>query len=153
MKLINRPEYESIIHEVARRFPINIIDDVPSLSIQRDESKLMYADILLCDLFELVILNKNKFIQFVVHKLQKFSGLSFRSQDEFPPGEEPDEDDYDDKERSIGYPKNFLIMHMIEFFILNKKPNILDNYLKFVRMSYAKKYASDLREIYASITC
>ena len=148
--LVNNPDYESIIYDVARKFAINVIDDISPPSIQRDESKLKYIDVLPRDLLGMIIANKREFIQFVVDKLQKFSGLTFKSEQRFSLVDQSG-DDADGDEKIIGYPKNFLIMHMVEFFILTNKPGILNDYLKFVRITNAKKYAADLKKIYVSV--
>lgn len=58
--------------------------------------------------------------------------------------------DDEDDEKIIGYPCNFLITYLIEFFILKNNSSYLEEYLSSIRVGGAKKYAKDLIKIYVS---
>ena len=149
---MNNEHYEYIVRDIEQRFKMKIINDVSQLSLDRDMDKLAHINLLPDELLSFIWPIKDKFINFTVKKLQKFSGLTFRSEQECAPNEEMDDEGDDGREEVIGYPRNFLIIYMIEFYILCQDPDKLNSYLNYVRVSGAKKYANDLRKIFAAIS-
>ncbi|WP_156966097.1 hypothetical protein [Paraburkholderia bannensis] len=129
---------------------MKIISEVSQLALERDAGKLKYIDILPGELLKFTVDKKSKFINFTVEKLHKFSKLTFRSEQEFSENDDLNSNIEDGREEVIGFPKNFLVIYMAEFFILCEKSDFLDSYLGYVRVSGAKKYAADLRKIFSS---
>jgi hypothetical protein len=130
---------------------MKIIDEMSQPSLTRDIEKMGYINLSPGELLDFVKSMRSQFINFSVEKLNKFSGLTFRSEQEFGPDGVLGDIDDDGHEEVVGFPRNFLVIYMIEFFILGKKPDILDSYLGYVRVSGAKKYAADLRKIFTSV--
>jgi len=149
---MNNEHYEAIVRDIEQRFAMKIINDVPQLSLNRDRDKLAHINLLPDELLSFIWPIKDKFIDFSVGKLQKFSGLTFRSEQECAPNEELVDGEDDGREEVIGYPKNFLILYMIEFYILCQAPDHLNSYLNYARVSGAKKYGDDLKKIFAAIS-
>jgi hypothetical protein len=130
---------------------MKIIDEMSQPSLTRDVGKLGCVNLSPGELLDFIKSMRNQFINFSVEKLNKFSELTFRSEQEFGPDGVPGDIDNDGHEEVVGFPRNFLVIYMIEFFILEKKPDILDSYLSYVRVSGAKRYADDLRKIFTSV--
>ncbi|PHN31629.1 hypothetical protein AO242_15000 [Pseudomonas sp. ICMP 561] len=61
------------------------------------------------------------------------------------------EDEDDVLLETLPFYKNFLNIYLIELHLLKTKPEMLDSYLKKIRIPNAKQYAKQLRSVYESI--
>ncbi|AWG25835.1 hypothetical protein [Flavobacterium kingsejongi] len=88
-------------------------------------------------------------VNYVSKKLVKYDGCD---EQEYPDGEEPDEDEKDIIVSSNNeYYITFLIYHLIEYCVLKKNRDYIDEYVKLIRIPNSKKYAKELKEIFAQV--
>ncbi|PIT50905.1 hypothetical protein BHC44_11935 [Snodgrassella alvi] len=67
--------------------------------------------------------------------------------------DEPDEQEGNDEEDvtiSVDAPyEDFLIIHLLEYYLITSDAGNLINYLKKIKIPYSKKYCEQLKKIYA----
>jgi hypothetical protein len=84
------------------------------------------------------------FNNFVAAKLKKYEDRV----EEYPPGEEPDPDDRPKTLQVLASPKDFLVVHLIEFAILCRAPRNLEGYLRRRRIPHVKQYAKEIAGLF-----
>jgi hypothetical protein len=145
-KIIESDLYKKGVQEICKAVNIKTYPKYSDTEIELDIDMLEIANVTIDDLLTLLTGDFNKLISFSVAKIVKFDGVE--EVQEYPVGEEPDEDDKDDNIVHQGYSKGFLLAYAVEYFILKHKPETLDNYLKISRIPQAKKYAKELKALY-----
>ncbi|WP_424411694.1 hypothetical protein ACPEER_04375 [Pasteurella sp. PK-2025] len=105
------------------------------------------ANLLADDALNLLKNDEATFVNFALMKMQKFENVKIN--EEYPSNEKTDVED--DNEIILGYSKIFLLLYLIEYFLLKTKPSELGFYLKTIRVPQAKKYEKELKEIYSKI--
>ncbi|RMR08040.1 hypothetical protein ALP94_01625 [Pseudomonas savastanoi pv. glycinea] len=83
--------------------------------------------------------------KYVLAKLKSIEG----TEDQQEGKHSEDEDDV--LLETLPFYKNFLNIYLIELHLLKTKPEMLDSYLKKIRIPNAKQYAKQLRSVYESI--
>ncbi|MBI0520924.1 hypothetical protein F6Q07_23025 [Pectobacterium parmentieri] len=106
--------------------------EIPSQVFNIDANCINKASIDLHILNELCKSDKERIIKFI--KLHK---------DEINRG--------DDEVDILPSYKNFLIGYIIKYFFVSRKPDLLESYLKSLRLPAYKKHADELRDIYDKI--
>lgn len=147
-EFIGSDVYENAIKKICQLTNINIYSVYNDVLLKLDNDKLEKAELDIEELTELLKSDYAKLINYVIAKLVKFHGV--KEVQEYPEGEEP-EDDAESNKSDQGYSKGFLLMYIIEYAIIRKKPDELDNYLKLNRIPHAKQYAKEIKDIYAKI--
>jgi hypothetical protein len=89
--------------------------------------------------------NPRLFNVFVAAKLKKYEG---RDDEEYPPGEEPGPDERPKTLQVLDSPKDFLVVHLIEFTILCRAPKELEGYVKRRRIPHVKRYAKEVLGVF-----
>jgi hypothetical protein len=109
-----------------------------------DEANLKAAKLTTDDLDEVLETDFERFINYSVEKLKLPDD---DDDDEYPEGEELDEDDKPTTLGDYGFDKGFLILNLIEFALARKDPKSLEAYFKKLRIPAAGKYAKTLNAI------
>ena len=148
MNILVSKEYEELLKEVKHKFNINILDNYSENAVKRMKQNMLLAKFSSEQAIELLNNEKESFLKYVSLKIEKFENV--KQKQEYSKGEESDEFE-DNRETILGYSKVFLLMYLIEFFILKEKPDDLLLYLKKNKIPYANKYEKDLKVLYNKI--
>jgi len=68
--------------------------------------------------------------------------------EEYPPGEDPDEDDESDTGEILGYSETSIAYFIIELDMIKNHTKQLADYYKGLRIPKAEKFASDIKRLY-----
>jgi len=68
--------------------------------------------------------------------------------EEYPLGEEPDEDDEPDTGEILGYPETSIVGFIIELDIIKNHPKKLADYFKRLQIPRAARFASDIKKLH-----
>lgn len=161
----NSQLYEDILSSIMKDFSIKIIYDEPSL-VHYDEDMLIDSNITLIEIENMFKNNAEHFKNFSSQKIKIFFNREHEEEycfNEYPELEDiefsinPDENFYHETtqysdEVSLGISDSFLLLYAIEFILLSRSINELENYLKIIRMPYSKAYAEELLAIHNSTT-
>ncbi len=145
-RLVESEIYAKAIQEICQSVQIKIYPGYEELLLKIDSEELERAMISVDDLESILLTDYQKIISFAAAKIVKFG--KEEAIQEYPEGEEPDEDDKDDNIIHHGYSKGFLLLYATEYFILKYKPDTLAHFLKISRIPQAKKYAKELNDLY-----
>lgn len=145
-RFIESKKYKILVNEICKSVKIKIEPVYDDVLCNLDYVKLEKASITISDLEEILEKDHTELVIFSISKLMKYHGV--KMQQEYPKGEEPDEEDRDNNIVHKGYSQGFLLLYAIEYFLLKYKPDTLDNYLKLNRIPQAKKYVKELRTLY-----
>jgi hypothetical protein len=85
------------------------------------------------------------FNDFVAAKLAKYLG---EDDEEYPAGEEPGPDERPKTLAILPMPRDFLVVHLVEFTILCRTPKELAGYVKRRRIPHAARYAKELMSLF-----
>jgi hypothetical protein len=91
-------------------------------------------------------LQREKFLRYV--KRVYLSTNFEKTDEEFPPGYDPTDDDFSKLVKVLGVSKDFLIRYLIDFSILDTKQDDFERFLKATRTPNAKKQSAKLRKIF-----
>jgi hypothetical protein len=147
-QIINSNQYQSLIDNIQKKIKLKILNDYQDTVASRDEQKIEIARLSEKEIFDVIDNQKDSFLKFVLLKIQKFENMKI--DEEYPEGEEQN-DDEDNNETIIGYSKSFLLLYLIEYYLLRYNPIGLLDYLKSIRIPNAKKYEKELKEIYGKL--
>jgi hypothetical protein len=141
--------YNDLINQIKVVAKVEVQSSYPEMILSFDKENLDFAKISVDDLELLLSSDKEKIIEYVKVKLVKY--LNVEMEQEYPKGEEPDEDDKDVILKISPFYKNFLNIYLIEYYLLKNRPTELEAYFKATRIPGAKKYEKELKEIYSKI--
>ncbi|WP_424409874.1 hypothetical protein [Pasteurella sp. PK-2025] len=147
IKIINSEQYQNLINSIQKKTKLKILNEYKDTTANRDWQKMKLANLLADDALNLLKNDEATFVNFALMKMQKFENIKMN--EEYPSDEKTDIED--DNEIILGYSKSFLLLYLIEYFILKTKPSELGSYLKTIRIPQAKKYEKELKEIYSKI--
>ncbi|MHC5310653.1 hypothetical protein ACYSNM_11415 [Myroides sp. LJL116] len=145
--IIDSSNYQNLLNSINKRTKIKIYEHYRDTVAARDQEKLKMAHLSGDQAVSLLGSDEDIFTEFVLLKLQKFENAIIDQQ--YPLGEEPEQEN--DNETVLGYSKGFLLLYLIEYFLLKTNPSELGPYLKAIRVGNAKKYERELKEIYSKI--
>lgn len=146
-ELFNSRGYQNAIQTIKRIAKISIYPNYPDSLLAIDKLNLEKSGATINDIELLLKEHYDQVIDFSIKKIQKFEGLMIEQ--EYSHGEEPNEGEEDSNEIDLGYSQSFLLINLIEFYLLKNNPQMLIDYLKSTRIPKAEKYARDLNSIYA----
>ncbi|MGC7560391.1 hypothetical protein ACPEEL_03715 [Pasteurella sp. PK-2025] len=147
IKIINSEQYQNLISSIQKKTKLKILNEYKDATANRDCQKMKLANLLADDALNLLKNDEATFVNFALMKMQKFENVKIN--EEYPSNEKMDVED--DNEIILGYSKSFLLLYLIEYFLLKTKPSELGFYLKTIRVPQAKKYEKELKEIYSKI--
>lgn len=151
LEIVELSQYKSAIKTLVTRNKIIVDDDEIDdfyfniFNSEKEKAKVSFSELI-------SIINSkeevNSFINYVSKKLVKYDGCD---EQEYPEGEEPDEDEKDIVISEDGFSKTFLAFHLIEYCVLKNNRDYIDEYVKLIKIPNAKKYAKELKEIYDNV--
>ncbi len=150
LKLIENKNYRKLLLITIDKIAINVKDEIHTIYLNKFDENLSKAKIS----YEYInsILENNldleKVSNYIVKKLIKYDGVD---EQEYPDGEEPDEDEKDIIISDDGYSIVFLAFHLIEYCIIKQDRNHIEDYVKAIRIPNAKKYAKEILKIYDEV--
>jgi len=150
LKLIEINDYRCVLLKIKNKIKINVKEEIHSIYLNKFDESMVKAKISFEDIILLLETNSEleKISNYVVKKLIKYDGCN---EQEYPDGEEPDEDEKDIIISDDGYSVAFLAFHLIEYCVLKQNKNEIDNYVKAIRIPNAKKYSKEVTEIFDEV--
>jgi hypothetical protein len=132
--------YSSLLDYVKNEVGFRVGDEpVSEILFKHDVNKLVLAGMSIQELSEAA----NRNVDFCKFLTAKFSIIKGTENDQEGGGQ-------DDKVlEELPFYRNFLNLHLIEFYILSARPDFLDVYLKSIRIPNSKKYAAQLKRAFA----
>ena len=146
-QIIDSCQYKNLVDNIQKRTKLKVLSEYREAVASRDEKKMKLANLSKEEAMKLLEMDKEIFNEFVLCKMQKFENVKI--DEEYPNREEPEQED--DNETILGYSKSFLLLYLIEYFLLKTNPSGLEPYLKATRIPNAKKYEKELKEIYRKL--
>lgn len=137
--------YSNLLEQLVQNPKLTTNDKiVPDTLLRYDIESFNAASATVKDLEE--VASDKLFCQkYVLAKLKSIEG----TEDQQEGKHSEDEDDV--LLETLPFYKNFLNIYLIELHLLKTKPEMLDSYLKKIRIPNAKQYANQLRSVYESI--
>lgn len=139
---IESAQYNQLMDLVKGELGFKVGDDqVAEILLKHDVNKMNLAGLSIQNLSECAHRN----VEFCKYLSAKFSVINGSENEQEGGGED------DQVLEELPFYKNFLNLHLIEFCILNVKPDFLEIYLKSIRIPNSKKYAAQLKKLFSSI--
>ena len=142
-------EYNYLAEKIQETTRIAVEDDIPLVLMDSDRKKIAAAEVDRENLKNIMTSDSERITNYIVRKIEKYSGIT--SDQEYSPGQEPNEDEEDELVSLGNFPKNFLVGHLLEYYLLKKNREKLPAYLKATKMPQAKKYLSEISEIFSTL--
>lgn len=134
---INESNYFILLSKVTDLLSISLRDsEIPSQVFNIDANCINKANIDLCILNQLCKSDEEKIVEFITLHKSKI---------------DRDDDSNDEIIEILPSYKNFLIGYLIKYFFVSQKPQMLESYLKSLKLPAYKKHADELKEIYNKI--
>ncbi|MCO6561210.1 MAG: hypothetical protein J6574_08970 [Gilliamella sp.] len=138
---VNSSLYKTALDKLEQKYKITTNGkELPSVLFEYDANKINLSGANLSDLENIL---SNSLASFLKYIAIKFVVLL----------DEPDEQEGNDEEDvtiSVGAPyEDFLIIHLLEYYLITSDAGNLINYLKKIKIPYSKKYCEQLKKIYA----
>jgi len=116
------------------------------------EEKLKKAELSIPFVSDYIQNNLKSIIEYSIQKIRFYERNSNKvNYEEYPEGEELDEDEKPVTIKVLGYNPFTLIMYGIEFYLLNEHPDRLLEYIKKLRIPGASKYKKEIAFIYKQV--
>ncbi|MBV6818092.1 hypothetical protein KWG64_09045 [Rahnella sp. PD12R] len=143
-KFVSADLYDDALKKLAGLLNLDINDEVvPKLLFGHDVAKILASGASISDLEEILKGELSFFMKYVVVKMDIIKE------------DAENQEGNDDESTVVKYLpiyKDFLIIHLLEFFLLKNDQANLYDYLKKIRIPYSKKYSAQLRDIYNSLS-
>jgi hypothetical protein len=141
--------YEKAIELVKNKAQIEISQEYEKVKFIELDS-LEKANITINEIENILKSDFEKIIDFIVIKWNLYKDEEDDG-GEYPLGEEPDESDKPVLIERHPFYKSFMVGYIVEYYLLKNKPKELLQYIKKIRIPYAKKYEKELKELYNKI--
>ena len=92
--------------------------------------------------------NSAENLQYICARVKFNESIADDIDGEFPPGEEPDEDDKPEIIEVLGYPETSIVDFIIELDMIKNHPKLLPEYYKRLKIPGAAKFATDIKRLY-----
>lgn len=140
---INGLSYENALSELEGKYKIATNkEEFPSVLLEYDVNKIKASGASLSNLTGILTQHLDSFLKYIDLKL-KFT-LNESTQQE-------GNDEEDVIVKRLAPYKNFLVTHLLEYYLIANNVGELHNYLKKIRIPNSKKYCEQLKNIYNSI--
>lgn len=142
-EFINNFLYKKALDELEKKYKIfTNEEELPHILFEYDANDINLSGASLSDLETILANSLDSFLKYTALKLSIFLN-------------EPDEQEGNDEEdvlieRRPPY-KNFLIIHLLEYYLITNDVDNLNIYLKKIKIPNSKKYGEQLKKIYASL--
>jgi hypothetical protein len=142
------PAFARCLAEVARRMGIGGFRPYQSATLGHDQRRLMLTGQGLDDVRQLLADQYELVVQFTLACWRELPGSDIPEQ-EWPAGEEPDEDDLDDEVEVLGYDPKMVFDALCDLLVLRtREPAALDGYLKSLRLPGIRAWRATLHRAY-----
>ncbi|WP_419690690.1 hypothetical protein ACN22W_35565 [Burkholderia theae] len=137
------PQYQEVLDELCGREGISIHAQYNDVIFRFDKGRVEASGLGSDEIKALVQEKDKRFIDFCAAKINFFR--THETKQDFPKGEEVE--DFDKKEKILGFSRGILVMYAIEFLLGIKGQQYLEEYVKKSRIPAAKKYVKDVMEL------
>lgn len=142
---INSSFYNSLLARIEMNKLVNVSIEEPSMVLlSYDVKKINTAELSISSIEDIISSREELFIHFFDEKLKAFI-------DEQDEQDRSCQDEKDEVIKRLPFYKNFLIIYMIEFCFLVNQSDLLEAYLKKIKIPNGKKYAGKLKAIFRTI--
>lgn len=148
---IESDTYNKLLNKVRSRLKIEINEQSPPIAMLNYDLSFLKASNLSIGTISDTISMDDRIYQFIVSKVMFYSNQGEEDNNEYPEGEELEDDEHPTTKKVLPYYKDFMFNSLIEYCLLKNTPSDLDTYLRKTRMPHAKKYEKELKEIYSKL--
>ncbi len=142
------PAFARCLADVARGMGIDGFLPYNSATLGNDQRRLMLTGKGLDDVRRLLTDRSELVVRFVLACWRELPGSDVPEQ-EWPAGEEPDEDDLDSVVEVLGYGPKMVFDGVCDLLVLDRRdPSALDAYLKSLRLPGIRAWRTTLRRAY-----
>ena len=135
LSILSTEEYQAILNTLTDNFNLKIYEGDIHQLLDIDEKRMGIANFHFNDAMKILTSDSCRLMKFLELKLKLVDKIN-NEENKFNPILE-----------HHGYGKDFLLMYMIEYFLLNKNDDSLLTYIKAIRIPNAKKYIKELEGI------
>jgi len=147
-KFIESEIYNELLNKVRMQVKIEVNELLPPIVLlNHDASLLKAAKITIGEISDLIS-KDDKVSQFIIAKMTFYETHKEVDNNEYPEGEELEDDELPVVKKTLPYYKNFMFGFLLEYYFLKNRPSELISYLKATKMPHAKKYENELKEIH-----
>jgi len=144
------PAFARCLTDVARRMGIGGFLPYQSATLGADQRRLMLTGQGLDDIRQLLAEHYELVVQFTLARWRELPGSDIPEQ-EWPAGEEPDDDDLDGDVEDLGYDPKMVFDALCDLLVLRKQEAAaLDGYLKSLRLPGIRAWHATLRRAYGN---
>ena len=143
--------YNSVLNKVEDSLSIEVNKKTPPITMLNYDLSLLKASNLSIEAISSTISVDDKVCQFIISKIVFYRNRKKEDNNEYPEGENLDEDELPIMREVLPYYKNFMFSSLIEYCLLKSTSSELFEFLRKTRMPHAKKYEKELREIYSKL--
>ena len=142
-EFINCSLYKKALDVLEERYDVFINkEEFPSILLDHDVKKMVFSGASISDLKNILSDDLDSFLKYIAIKLNII--LSESDQQE-------GNDDEDVIIRRLAPYKNFLIVHLLEYYLIVHHVDKLNDYLKKIRIPNSSKYSVQIQKIYSSM--
>jgi hypothetical protein len=146
--ILNSNEYANILDSIVLQSGIEIYSSYPDTIAEIDQIRLTESGISEEQIIKFLSEESILIQKFNLAKLWYFNAI--KTIEEYNP-DFPPEKDNEVILKQHGFMKSFLLFNLIEYILLKKTDDSINNYLAFVRIPNKKKYIKQLRIILSKI--
>lgn len=148
---IESDTYNKLLNKVRSRLRIEINEQFPPIAMLNYDLSFLKASNLSIETISNTVSVDDRVYQFIVSKMIFYNNQGEEDNNEYPEGEELEEDEHSTIKEVLPYYKDFMFSSLIEYCLLKDSPYSLAFYLRKTRMPHAKKYEKELKEIYSNL--
>lgn len=146
------PAFARCLTDLAGRMGIGGFLPYDSAALGHDQRRLMLTGQGLDDVRRLLADHYDLVVRFTLAGWRELPGSDI-PEEEWPAGEEPDEDDLPGEAEVLGYDPRMLFHALCDLLVLRKpEPAALDAYLKSLRLPGLRAWRTTLRRVYRIAT-
>jgi hypothetical protein len=138
--------YSDMVGRIIERTRIRLYPSYPPALQEVDRKTVQASGLTLDELRGLLSSDSDRLTKYAVAKIRKTRGET--AVQEYPEGEEPGGDEADTVIEDRGYSRGFLLMDLVEYYLLKNRPEDLETYLKKRRIPQARNLAADLQNLF-----
>lgn len=135
--IILSKEYQDILTVIKSRYGLRIFEGDDEVLFAYDEKKMTLAGFGREETERIFATERERFLKFIELKLELNKAI--------------EEGEKNQCLKVHGYGKDFVLIYMIEYWLLGKGMDNLISYLKAIRIPGVKKYAGQLRQLYSRL--
>ncbi|MBD8572374.1 hypothetical protein V2I68_13790 [Pseudomonas viridiflava] len=142
-EIIASESYNNLVSDLKMETGLSVVSEYQDVFARLDCAMVNRSGVDLSELKESFVGRYDELKKFSIKKFKALNNIS--DEQEYPPGEEPSDDDKDSNVVSKGYAPGFLLVNALEFLLAESNEGALENYLKLSRIPKFKAYAKQLK--------